>query len=304
MRGEPTGQIDDSVDADAIISEMESPTPERSMNGGDAPAPEAAPAPKPDIQPAPAALPAAAELEFDYNGKPIKVPFSDPRAKTWAQQGYDYSQKMAAFNAERAQFEQTASTYKTVDDYARQHPEWWAHVQSAWKTREESREQGRSDASLSPEVRQKLQEFDELKKEVLPVISELKQDREKQRVEKEDTELSDQMKSIREKYSNLDWASVDERGQSKLERQVLEHAVKEGIKSYRVAFHDYHHEHLTKLHEERGKEQVTKDLQKRAKLGIIGESPTPTKAMRPAESVKNKSYNDIEREIREEYGIA
>ena len=230
----------------------------------------------------------------------IKAPYTDPRIKTWAQQGYDYSQKMAAFNEQKAQFEKQAATYRTIDEYAKSNPEWWAHVEQAWKTREQSREQGRSDETLPTWAKQKLQELDQIK----PFIDELKQDREKQRIEMEDSQLAEEMKSIREKYPNLDWASADERGQSKLERQVLEHAVREGIKSYRTAFRDYYHENLVKLEQERGKEQVTKDLQKRAKLGIIGESPTPTKAMKPAEGVKNKSYESLLDEVKAEFGIA
>lgn len=292
-RDEPTGNME-GIDADALLEQVEKGgSHDIPMSGGEAPEPAqdapAAQAPAPTIQ----------ELEFDYNGKQIKAPYTDPRVKTWAQQGYDYSQKMAAFNQQRAEFEKQYSPYKMIDDYARQNPEWWKSVQQAYESRDAVKAQGGADSQIPDEVRQKLQEVDQLKS----YISKLQEKEKAETIKAEDQALTDEIKSIRDKYSNLDWAKVDESGQS-LERRVLEHAVKHGIQSFKTAFHDYYHENLIKLHEERGKEQVTKELQKRTKLGIIGESPTPTKTIRTAENVKNKSWNDIEREIKDELGIA
>jgi hypothetical protein len=290
---EPTGNMD-GIDADALLEQIEKGgSHDIPMAGKEAPAEAAAPTQQ---EPAPASIP---ELEFDYNGKQIKAPFTDPRIKTWAQQGYDYSQKMAAFNQQRSEYEKQFAPYKMIDDYAKQNPQWWAEVQKAYESREANRAQGGADSELPEAVKQKLKELDEIK----PFISELKQEREQTRIKQEDSALADEIKSIRDKYSNLDWSKVDESGQS-LERRVLKHAVDNGIQSFKTAFHDYYHENLIKLHEERGKEQVTKEIQKRTKLGIIGESPTPTKTIRQAENLKSKSYEDVLREAKEELGIA
>lgn len=300
MDDEPTGRID-GIDADQLLQDVES--------GGARGIPMHADAPTADHNPTSAnPSPAAptqqtlAEYEFEHGGKAIKVPFTDPRAKTWIQQGYDYSQKMAAFNQQKADLEGSYSPYKMIDEYAKQNPDWWKHVESAYQSKDAKPGQAHGGASpieLPSEVKQKLQELDEIK----PFISELKSEREQTRIKQEDDELAGQMKSIREKYADLDWKSVDEAGQS-IEKRVLKHAVDNDIKNYKTAFNDYYQEHLVKLQVDRAKENATKELQKRTKLGIIGESPTPRKGPQSTEGVRNKSYENLLNEAKEELGIA
>jgi hypothetical protein len=65
---------------------------------------------------------------------------------------------------------------------------------------------------------------------------------------------------------------------------------------FRAAFRDYYNDHLLGKAKEEGKELVSKELQKRTKLGILGESPKPSKGLTVAAGVKNKSYNDLVQE--------
>src|SRR6186713_1251140 len=77
------------------------------------------------------------EMEFTWNGKPIKAPVD--RFKQWASQGYDYSQKMqefktqqAAFEKSQKEFEPLKSRYSEIDEYAKQNPQWLEQVNQSY----------------------------------------------------------------------------------------------------------------------------------------------------------------------------
>ena len=123
----------------------------------------------------------------------------------------------------------------------------------------------------------------------------------------EDQTLAKDIESIRKSFSNIDFDTPDENGKS-LETKILEHAMGMGLDGskpghFRAAFRDYYHDQLVSLEREKGKELVSKEVQKRTKLGILGESPKPTKGLKVAENVRDKSYEDLVREAREELGI-
>ncbi len=285
---DPTGNLE-GIDADALLEQIE--------NGEAAhAAPPEATAP---VQEAPAP-PAGDEFAFTWNGKEIKAPRE--KALQWAQQGYDYAQKMAEYNRRnselenvRKDFDQRYSLYQKVDELAKQNPEWWNQIQQAYQARMQGGSEGEG-APLPDWITNKLNQYDQF-------ISSIKEKEAAQQRQTEDTQLDTEIKSIRETYKDLDWDSPNETGFS-LEQRVLDHAIKNGIQSFRAAFRDYNHEHLVKLAEDRAKENTNKELQKRTKQGLLGQSPTPKKGFQPAEGVKNKSWNDLEREALEELGIA
>lgn len=289
----PTGDID-GIDVDSLIESVEgSSNQDRAMS---APEP-AAPAPQ-----------TVAELEFTYGDKAIKAPFTDPRVKQWAAQGYDYSQRMAKFNETQAQKEAEwkereakYSPYKQIDEYAQQNPDWWKHVESTWQSRAQAAAGAAADAQskgfdLPPEVKAEIESLKKFK-------SDFEAEKAAQREQAEDGKLQGEIQSIRKDYANLDWNTPDSNGQT-LEKRVLKHAMENGISNFRAAFRDYNHEKLLELHEHKGRENAIKDVQKRTKLGLLGESSAPRKGLAQAENVKNKSYGDLEREALEELGIA
>lgn len=294
-REEPTGNID-GIDADALLAEVE--------NGSSRNIPMEAPKADP-VAAAATPAPTISDFEFEYNGKQIKVPYQDPKVKTWAAQGYDYSQKMAQFNQQKAEFEKSFSPYKLIDDFAKQNPDWWEHVEKSYQARKQSG--ATPNASANPDLQALTAQIKaELENELKPIKDNFEQTKLKEqqaKIQSEDQALENEIKSIREQYKDLDWDTKDQTGQS-LEMKVVKHAIDNDIKNFRAAFRDYNHENLIKRAQESGKSLQTKELQKRTKLGIIGESSTPKKGINPAEGVKNKSYNDLLRESLEEAGIA
>lgn len=289
---EPTGNTE-GIDADALLREIE--------GGGSANRPmQAQPEQTQQSQPA---QQTPEEFEITWNGKQIKAP--KEKALQWASQGYDYSQKMAELTRQRAEwetkqkeFEQSYTPYKTIDEYAKQNPEWWSHVEQSYQQKL-ANAQAAAPGQTSPEIeglKAKLTEIEKFK-------TDLEAKEAAQKAEKEQQVLEGEIKSIRDTYKDLDWTSRDESGLD-LEQRVLKHAIDNGIQSVRAAFRDYQHDHLLKLAAERAKESQTKDLQKRTKLGLLGQSQAPKKGLTPAEGVKTKSYEDLMREAKEEFGIA
>lgn len=301
---EPTGDTS-SIDVDSLISQVESGQSERPMSAAEvtpirSPEPQA---PKPQApEPTP---PAAAEIEFTWNGKAIKAPATDPRIKQWASQGYDYAQRMQAFKQEQEAFTKQQeqikaleARYREVEAYAEQNPDWWNHVQQSFQA---ARAQpGNTTDALKSEV---LKALEEKLSPVQQFIQNQQIKEQTQAREAEDQALEADIKSVRDTYADLDWNGLDATGKT-LEIRVLEHAAQNGISNFRAAFRDYQHDQLIKKAEERGKQQLVNERKAKTKLGLLGESPTPKKGITAAEDYKHKSYDDLLREGAEELGIA
>ena len=240
--------------------------------------------------------PAPEEYTLTVNGKEVKA--SRDKMIQWAQLGYQYPQKagelnqkqqefqarQAEFEKQRQEMEQRLNPYREVDEYAAKNPDWWAQVQEQYK-------QKLAGAQTNPEVQQLKAELAELK----AFRDEYKNEKQSKQVQEEDSKLGQEIESIRKQYSNIDFETPDEEGLN-LEMKILKHAQENGLPSFRAAFRDYYHDHLLGRAKEEGKEAISKEVQKRTKLGILSESSKPTKGLKVAENVKNKSYEELKRE--------
>lgn len=245
--------------------------------------------------------PSWAEDKFVAGGKEIKA--TREQIIKWAQMGYNYPQEKQKLNLERQTWEKQLNDYKTkeqtwseaeqkwgpykeVDEYAAKNPDWWQQVQAAYKEKIGS-------AETNPEIKQLKDELAELKQ----FRDQLTQEKQSQKIQEEDSQLSQEVESIRKSFPNLDFQTPDEDGKN-LEMKILEHADKIGASSFRVAFRDFYHEHLINKAKEEGKELVSKELQKQTKLGILGESPKSTKGASSggARDMKKVTYGDLAQE--------
>jgi hypothetical protein len=299
--GEPSGQVDAGFDVDGAMSAIESGG---SFDGGSNESEAVSntqsgveDALSNDAAKAEAQAAAVAELEFNHNGKPVKVPFNDPRVTQWASQGYDYAQKMAAFKAQQQEAESQYAQYKPIDEYVRQNPAFWDHVTQSW----EQKQNEVNGVQLDPNdpIQKQILELKEQLKPVSQLMKDQEQQRAQQVIEQEDQALDGEIQSIREKYKDLDWDTPDTAGES-LEIRVLKHAGEIGTKSFQAAMRDLLHDDLVKKAEERGKEQVTKDIQAKRKQGLLGTTPTPTKGITDAKHIKSQSYDQLLNEALQE----
>lgn len=296
--GETAVSIDQSIDVDALEKSIYEPSSERPMSE-----PEQKPVEQPHT-------PTQQEFILNVRGEQIKVPYNDPRVQQWLQQGRDYSQRMEQFNKERQEWEQKAKiaeqyqkTYGEIDEWARNNPDQWQLLQ---QTYQERLNQGLGQQQTQQTNDPYAQKMTHLEKEVgqmSQAMRELLKERQEALAKQEDLKLDQEIQSFREKYPKLDWQSPDEGGRS-LEYQVLHHMKQHGLKNFGTAFKDLMHDQLVKLEVEKYKEAQAKEQQKRTRLGLLGEGPTPKKGISEVRDLKSKSWEDIHRETLEELGIA
>lgn len=289
------------AEMDAIVASSESSSNRDIPMSAAESAPEETPAsPETESTSVPTETPAANSpsetFEFNHSGKTIKATL-DQLIK-WAQQGYDYPQKAQRLNQQYSQwqeqqkaFEQKFKPYQQIDEWATKHPEKWNSLQTLWK-QQETESASKKDPYIQA-LEQKLES-------VIPVVQQVAEERAKAREEKEDLALDQDIKSIREKYKDLDFDNPGEDGKS-LELQVLEHARTHGIPTFRAAFLDFYHDKLVERAQTQAKQAVAKGVQTKTKQGILGESPSAVKkSFGQPKNIKSQSYEDLAREAIEE----
>jgi hypothetical protein len=271
----------DSIDTQAILQSVES--------GQDYnPAPAEAPAQQ---APEPQAAPEPKYYEIPWNGQ--KVRGTEDQLVKWASQGYDYSQKMAEINAKAKEYEQSYGRYREIDDFVKQNPDWWNHVESQW--------QSRDTFGLDPQLQKVLEPVQSELSTIKSFINEYQQRQMEEQARQDDQRLTEEISSLRSKYPDVDFGSKDENGQS-LEYRVIKHANENGITKFTTAFLDYYHDNLQKLYEARGRSAVEQDFQKRKSLGLLGQSQAPTR-QQMFESQRPVSYEDAHKLALKELGL-
>lgn len=242
-----------------------------------------------------ASTPTPQEYTIKADGKEVKAGLD--QLLKWAEMGYGAPNKIGSLNKQLEDFKKRSSqwetvekTYKPVDEFAKQNPEWWQHVQKAWEARQ-TFAQSNPDNPLVSDLQSLKQELSELKK----FREDIEQQKQTYQTQMEDQALDKQIQSIKQEYADLDWKSVDLDNKS-LEARVMDHALKNNIATFRAAFRDYCYDDLLKRSMDKGKEAVTNEMRKNTKLGILGETQAPTKALNTAQNVKSKTYEDLMKE--------
>lgn len=290
----------EDIDVDALVAESHAIKDVRPM--GEEPA-----SPEAKTEPAVNSWDGKA-WEFDWNGKKV-FPDSQDKAKTWMSQGYNYSQRVAELNKQKAAWdtERTELTgfkdkfgqYSKVDEYAAKNPEWWKHVEESWASREIPKGLDPNLASVLTPIQQQLAEIKQ-ERELERQMRE--QEKLQETIKKDDETLSNDIAEAAKAYPQFDFASKDETGKT-LEYRILAHAQEIGTSSFRAALRDYLHDQLVTTAKANGREALTKDTQLNAKKGLLGTTQAPLKGFQKAENVRNKSYADLANEAKREYGV-
>ena len=282
--------VPEDIDVDALYNTaMEGESTDIPMSG------------EPEVTPKTPVIETPQELEFTYKGKQIKAPYTDPRVKTWASQGYDYAQRVEGFNKQQLEFEakqksfsEIETKYKPIDEWARQNPEKWQALLEGWqKAQQDGTDQK---TQLPPEIVQRLEKYDQ-------VFKKLEEKEQQETIQREDSELDADIKSVREQYPHLDFDAPTHDGKS-LEYRVMEYGTSRGINSFADAFYAFNHKNLFKLAETKGKEAVDKDIQKKTRLGLLGKTAAPTKGLTQPSDVRGRSYEDLLDEAKQEFNVS
>jgi hypothetical protein len=240
--------------------------------------------------------------EFSHNGKTVKG--NKEQFIKWASMGYDRPQFQQKINQERTKWEEDKKNwenkwgvYRQIDEYANQNKSWWDFIQQQWNSRGTT-------PQAAPQVADPLAPKFQSIEEKLSKFEQFLQTQEEQKVlaqkEELDQNLETEIQSLRQAHKDLDWDTLDENGKS-LELRILEHADSNGISSVRAAMRDLLHDDLVQKAQSAGKIAVSKNIQAKTKLGVLGESPTPQRLpVKSNKQIRDTSYEEIMDEIREE----
>ncbi len=297
MAGNDTAGTSDSVDVDALMADIESPTKETA---------EAAPVEAPAAEP----VWDGKQWEFEWNGKKI-APDSQDKARTWMSQGYNYSQRMGELNKTQAQqkaewdqrqaaFQETQaklSPYQKVDEYARQNPQWWAKVQQDYAAAQQQAQ------GITPDIANALKPIQDELGQFKSFLREQQEAKATEEASKHDSALDTEIEGIRKDFPNINLGAVDPANGMTLELRILKHAQSLGTTSFKAAFRDYLHDQLMEQAKANGLEANAKTAELNAKKGILGKTPAPVKGQQTSAYVKGKSYDQLSREALAEFGI-
>jgi len=268
------------------------------------------PAPTEQAQPEqPAPLTNEQLYELKWGEEVKQVPLN--KLTEYAQQGFDYNVKMRGINQAQEQLQQTQQEiesqrqalqeYVQVQEWAKQNPDLWNQAlqnfrQAGQTGQANTAEQGQ----FSPEANSVISDLRGQIEKLNEQVTSISQFNEEAKKMQEDQALDNEVKQTMRNYSDLDWVSRDENGQT-LEGRVLEHATRNGISNFSAAFKDLYHEQLIerarllereKLGEQRNNQPA--DLQNSSKPAGISE----------ASDIRTKSYDQLAAEALEELGLS
>lgn len=287
------------AEVDSLISAIESPSrvDEATEAGQGVPTPESQP---------PVEQPAPTPQMYKLSRKGLEKEFPIDKVVQFAQQGWDYNERMSEFNAASQKFQQEQAAhkeslarlqqYQEVENYIKGDPTWWDHVRQSYQ--QKLSEQGQPALPLNHPIIQQLQDKVE-------GIEKSFQEKEQALVQQaEDQQLDGAIASVRESYPDFDWKQTNDQGVSALEQQVLTHATQEGIGTFRAAFRDLFHNQLIKRTEVKSREALGTEIQKKTKQGIGPVTKQPVTQMKAVKNVAGLSYDEITNSALAELGIA
>jgi hypothetical protein len=257
----------------------------------------------------PAAAVETTKYKYTANGREVEEDINTILKR--ASQGYNYAQHMESIKknettlAEKEkQIEALRNQWEPYDKYAKENPEWANHVRQSWETRlsgavngQEGQPPSSTTYNLPPEVQQKLAELENFQKEYSAHKQSVK-------AAEEDAALNAEIDSVAKEYPEFDLKYSDPSVGKTLEAQIIEHANIKGIHSFRAAFRDMMFDQIMSKRVTASKEAAAKELQDRAKKGIVKTSDTPFTKQNPmANKSGSKSYYDLVNEAGKELNL-
>lgn len=249
-------------------------------------------------EPPPAEAPPAEEMiKFKARGQEVEI--SKDKMDEYLSKGYDYNELVKEFKDERRGHENLIDKYKNVDEYVDKNPEWWQYIQDQYQ----QKQQGTNETNVAPTSadtdRPLPQEFINKFQQLEQNLSILLEDRNRSRVEQEDSALESEMKTVKEKFQNFNFSEKNDSGQT-LETRILEHADKKGISSFETAAKDYLYDDLINRAREEGKESINREFQKQTKLGLLNSEKAPIQDFVAPRNLKEQSYEALLKEALQE----
>lgn len=250
-----------------------------------------------------------------HEGK--EIPLDEHKYKMYAQKGYNYEGKMHQlrvdrniYSKEREEFETQKASHETqteelrrIDEYARQNPQWLEHVKQSWlQAQQQSGQYGQNSYQTQNPYTQQISRLETAVNQLLSERQAQQKDTEMRAVAEKDAKLESSIAEYKDSFPDFDWEKADETG-LKLDQRVMQHAIDNGIKSFKAAARDFlWDEHMSRA-QINTKEKVGKEIQKQQKLGLGTPTAKSQMQVKRTESVRGKSYDDIASEALRELGL-
>lgn len=231
------------------------------------------------------------EFSFEIDGRSYK--FNSQDLQKYVAEGLKATQKYEEIYSlqnkiaqEKAELERKVGESKhllELDNWARENPELYHRMQLEYENQRNGGQFGEVPPYLAKfvadlnEVRAKLNEVDQIKQEHIRKQS--------------DEALQKEIDTYKGKYSDFDWNSPDQSGLT-LEQRIINHALQNGIQTFRAAANDYLIDEVAKRKEFKAKEEVAKTIQKNNKLGLL-EQKSEKYTPKPINPRKLKSYDAV-----------
>lgn len=290
------------VNVDQILSDSMTPEPPREVSSESQ---ENTQVDQPDSEPSTEA--SSEGFVIKHNGKEYSL--EDDKFKMYAQKGFDYEQKMHQLRVDKKLWEQERKTQESgveelrkINDYAKQNPEFermlkreWARIQGGGQVQPESDATRIDTSQLPPAIQHQMNAIlERLDSQDLAL---------KQRTSAEkEAKIEGAIEQYKNNYQDFDWKTKDEFGQT-LEDRITQHAIDNQIRDFKTAANDMLFEEHMKRAQLKSKEQAGKEIQKQHKLGLGKVTKESVLKTKPAEGIKNKSYNDLAMEALQELGL-
>lgn len=260
------------------------------------------------------------ESEYRIKRKGEDIGLSGKKFQDYAQKGFDYEQKMREFNlknedynsqlsdfeAKREAFEKEFKEIKGYDEFLKKHPNILQRLQQEYyQAGGQDQFYGNPDQLIAyptaqdPRISELTQTVQLLKDELDSRKSQEAQSIEEQR----NAKLDEEMASVKDKYSYLNWDEKDEYGND-LQDQILQFGIDRQIKSYEDAAMLYKFQDIVKREKVNASEGAAKKVQQQHKLGLGPITKEPMRQfMTNDEASQDKSYDGALSRIKAKYGI-
>jgi len=215
------------------------------------------------------------DVEYKAGDKMIREPLGDALKRS--QQGYHYAQKMQEVNTRLTEATQKlqegqglAERYGHIDEFSKQNPGYNEFLNEQWENRNQWNVDNQT-LDSNPQVAGLQRQVADLTKQLGDVNQFVNQTKQTQ----EDQELDMQVKSIREKYTDIDFAATNPENGKSREMEVLEYMKQNGIRSAQTAFRDLYHDDIVRLEVQKVLEGQSAQTKQDRANGIMGRTSTP-----------------------------
>lgn len=243
---------------------------------------------------------AAGDFVINHKGKEITL--DADKARSYAQQGYDYSKKMHQLRVDRKLFEQ--ETEKTrqelqelqeINAFAKENPAFEQLIQREW-----AKVQAGGQLEVSPEDKNMI--LESRLNQVLERLNAQEQAINARKTAEIEAKQEGAIESYKQKHSDFDWNTKDENGAT-LEDRIMQSMIDKGIKDFEIMADHVLKKELMVKEAMQAKEQVARKIQTAHKQGLGAVTNKSQLAAKKAENVSAKSYDDLVLEGLKELGI-